>query len=309
MPVERIHLKLKSFDPDIIPPGALCVVIGRRASGKSYAVRHLMHTFFERGMPYGAIFSGTEHVSPFFSDYFPDSFIWTDEDLTDDRVHEILKSQATACSNWKGKIDDCSCLHCRKNPYKFDKRKGHCIHNNMLLITDDMMSQDKMLKKSPNYKKLFVEGRHFNILYLLCLNYSLGLTPTMRSNVDYVFLYLEEEQVNLKKLYENYAGIFPSYQMFRETLDQCTENYGCLVIDKRSKSKNLTDRVFHFRAKDPGKFRFGKKEFWDQHYTHVGKIARPLKAKRTTKEDKDLQQLIQMYSGGNRGRYTIVKKD
>ena len=301
--VERIHLK--SFEPDEIPPGALVVVIGRRFSGKSFAIRHLMYTFYLRGMPYGAIFSGTEHVSPFFEDYFPDSFIWSDEELTDERIHDILQSQAKKCNEWKVKIEDCSCLHCRKNPYKFEKKKGHCIHNNMLLITDDMMSQEKLLKKSANYKKLFVEGRHFNIMYLLCLNYCMGLTPTMRSNVDYVFLYQEEENGNVKKLYENYAGIFPTFRMFKETLDQCTEDFGCLVIDKRSKSKNLTDRVFHFKAKDPGPFRFGNKKFWDIHLEHVGKIPRGIRSKR---DQKELLNLIKMYGGWNsQNRYTIIK--
>jgi len=313
--VERIHLQ--PFDPDTMPPGSLAIVIGRRYSGKSYAVRHIMHMCYLRGMPVGAIFSGTEHVSPFFGDYFPDSFIWNDEDLTDERIHELLKGQENACHEWKGKIDDCSCLHCRKNPYKFDKKRGHCIHNNMLLITDDMMSQEKLLKKSAYYKKLFVEGRHYNIMYLLCLNYSMGLTPTMRSNVDYVFLYAEEEVVNMKRLYENYAGIFPTFRMFKETLDQCTEDFGCLVIDKRSKSKVLTDRVFHFKAKDPGPFKYGNKEFWDKHYEHIGKKVSRNRPKRyrdndhtnykrnsENSEDAQVKRMIEMYGGK---KYSIIK--
>jgi hypothetical protein len=301
-------LKLKEFDLDSIPPGALVLLIGVRFSGKSFCVRSLMHTFFLRGMPYGAIFSGTEHVSPFFSDYFPSAFIANDKDFTDEKIAQILDAQSVKCNYWKDKIDDCSCLHCRKNPYKFDKKKGHCIHNNMLLISDDMMSQEKLLKKSENYKKIFVEGRHFNILYLLCINYSMGLSPTMRSNVDYVFLYQEEEMVNVKKLYENYAGIFPTFQMFKETLDQCTEDYGCLVLNKRSRSKSLTDRVFHFKAKDPGPFKFGNKKFWDAHYQHVGQVGqvpRSLKHKEND-EDEEIKKLIRMYAG-NTNKYTIIK--
>lgn len=302
-------INLKAFDIDRIQPGALVVMIGRRFSGKSWAIRALMYMCYLRGMPYGAIFSGTEHVSPFFQDYFPSSFIYKDEDLTDEKLGSILDSQEYWCNIWKRKIQDCSCLHCRKNPYEFDKKRGHCIHNNMLLITDDMMSQEKLLKKSEKYKKLFVEGRHFNIMYLLCLNYSMGLTPTMRSNVDYVFLYQEEEMVNMKKLYENYAGIFPTFQMFKETLDQCTEDFGCLVIDKRSKSKILTERVFHYKAKDPGEFKFGNKDFWDAHYQHVGRIPRSIKHKkqRTEEEDRELKHLLKLYGGKSSNKYTVIK--
>ena len=263
-------LTLKEFDLDKIPPGAVVIIIGRRYSGKSWAIRAIMYMLYLRGMPYGAIFSGTEHCSPFFKKYFPDAFIHTEEDFTDETIGEILKKQGDNCRAWVDKIEDCSCLHCRKNPYSFDKEKGHCIHNNMMLITDDMMSQERMLKKSAHYRKIYTEGRHFNVLYLACLQYCMGLPPELRSNIDYVFLYGEDENSNLKKLYENYAGIFPTFQMFKDVLDQCTENYGCLVIDKRSKSKNLTDRVFYFRAKNPGQFKFGNRRFWEQHENIVG---------------------------------------
>ena len=243
-------LKIKEFDLDNIPPGALIAIIGRRFSGKSWAIRSIMYMLYLRGVPYGAIFSGTEECSPFFNKYFPDAFIHTEEDFSDETIGSILKQQGEKCKAWKNKIDDCSCLHCRKNPYGFEREKGHCIHNNMLLVTDDMMSQEKLLRKSPNYRKIFTEGRHYNILYMLCLQHCMGLPPALRSNIDYVFLYMEDEMSNLKKIYDNYAGIFPTFQMFKDVLDQLTENYGCLVIDKRSKSKNLLDRIFHFRAKE-----------------------------------------------------------
>ena len=160
-----------------------------------------------------------------------------------------------------------------------------------------------------------MEGRHFNILYLLCINYSMGLTPTMRSNVDYVFLFAEEEIGNMKRLYENYGGIFPSFRMFKETLDQCTEDFGCMVIDKRSRSKVLTDRVFHFKAQDPGPFKYGKKEFWDTHFEYVGeKIPRSvnMKSKHRNRDPyrdpykEELNKYLRMYGGGN-NKYAIIK--
>lgn len=251
---------------DKIEPGAIVMLIGRRHSGKSYCARQLLYTLKKRGMEYGVIFSGTEEVSPFFSKYFPSSFIHNEEAFNDDMIGGVLDIQMKKCEEWRnGRIENCPCYHCQNNPYNFDHEKGHCIHNNLLLITDDMMSQDKLLRTSKNYKKIFVNGRHSNLLYVCIQQYCMGLPPVLRSNIDYVFLYREMETGNLKKLYENYAGVIPTFAMFRDLMKECTQDYGCLVIDKRSKSPKLEDQVFFFRASDTGPFRFGGENFWKVH--------------------------------------------
>lgn len=301
-------LRLKPFNLDKIEPGALVAVIGRRFSGKSWAIRSILHIFGDRGVPYGAIFSGTEHCSPFFQDYFPDSFIYTEEDFSDERIKEILDQQAALCQTYKEKIKDCICYHCKKNPYNYDFRKGHCIHSNLLLITDDMMSQERLLKKSSNYRKLFTEGRHYNINYFLCLQYALGLPPTLRTNMDYIFLYGEDEVANLKKLYENYAGVIPDFNMFRNILDQCTEDFGCLVIDKRSKSKKLEDRIFFFKASDPGDFKFGSRKMWKAHEENIRSqhSTKESKARRESQQFKmTMQNRFEKY-GDKSKRVTVI---
>ena len=46
-------------------------------------------------------------------------------------------------------------------------------------------------------------------------------------------------------------------------MDQCTENYECLVINNNAKSNKLTDQVFWYKAENHPSFRLGSKEFWD----------------------------------------------
>ena len=92
----------------------------------------------------------------------------------------------------------------------------------------------------------------------------LGIPPALRDNIDYVFIFANDGQ-NLKKLWDNYAGAIPSFDLFKRIFYQCTRDRGCLVIDKTSTSDKLTDRVFHFKARDPGKFRFGSEAFWKLH--------------------------------------------
>jgi hypothetical protein len=46
-------------------------------------------------------------------------------------------------------------------------------------------------------------------------------------------------------------------------MDQCTENYECLVINNNSKSNKLQDQDFWYKADDHNDFHLGSKEFWE----------------------------------------------
>jgi hypothetical protein len=67
---------------------------------------------------------------------------------------------------------------------------------------------------------------------------------------------------NKRRIYENYAGIFPTFDVFCSVLDQCTTNNECLVIRKNAKSNKLEDMVFWYKAETPEAFRLGDREFW-----------------------------------------------
>lgn len=88
-------------------------------------------------------------------------------------------------------------------------------------------------------------------------------SPTLRTNIDYVFILREPYIANRKRIYDNYAGMFPTFESFCQVMDQCTENYECLVINNNSKSNKLQDQVFWYKADNHNDFRLGSKEFWE----------------------------------------------
>jgi hypothetical protein len=52
-------------------------------------------------------------------------------------------------------------------------------------------------------------------------------------------------------------------------MDQCTQNYECLVIDNTSQSNKLEDCIFWYRAEmHPEAFRIGAPEFWQHSAAH-----------------------------------------
>ena len=95
------------------------------------------------------------------------------------------------------------------------------------------------------------------------MQYPLGIPPNLRTNIDYVFILREPYIANRKRIYENYAGMFPTFESFCQVMDQCTENYECLVIHNNAKSNALKDQIFWYRAESHNDFKLGSKEFWE----------------------------------------------
>ena len=68
---------------------------------------------------------------------------------------------------------------------------------------------------------------------------------------------------NRKRIYENYASMFPTFEAFCSVMDQTTENFECLVINNNVKSNKLNEQIFWYKAQPRPSFRLGSKEFWE----------------------------------------------
>ena len=94
------------------------------------------------------------------------------------------------------------------------------------------------------------------------MQYPLGIPPNLRTNIDFIFILRENIVANRKRIYDNYAGMFPTFEIFCQVMDQCTENYECLVIDNTTKSNKLEDTVFWYKADSTPSFRVCQEEYW-----------------------------------------------
>ena len=110
---------------------------------------------------------------------------------------------------------------------------------------------------------LFMNGRHWKIMLVITMQYPLGIPPNLRTNIDYVFILREPYIKNRRIIHENYAGMFPTFESFAQIMDQCTENYECLVINNNAKSNRLQDQIFWYKAEPHSSFKLGSKQFWD----------------------------------------------
>ena len=110
-----------------------------------------------------------------------------------------------------------------------------------------------------------MNGRHFKILFMITMQYALGIPPNLRTNIDYVFIFNEPSVKNRKKIYDDYAGMLPSFDHFCNILDACTQNHECLVIKTSGNSSDLRDQVFWYKAEYHNNFRTGHPKFWNFH--------------------------------------------
>ena len=244
-----MNLELKKFDMRNITfkpnenQGPVIVLIGRRDTGKSFLVRDLL--YYHQDIPIGTVISGTEAGNGFYGKIVPKLFIH--DEYNGAIIENILKRQKMVMKQMKKEMDN------------YGKSN---IDPRAFVILDDCL-YDNSWAREKLMRLLFMNGRHWKIMLVITMQYPLGVPPNLRTNIDYTFILREPYLTNRKRIYENYAGMFTTFESFCQVMDQCTENYECLVISNNAKSNKLEDQIFWYKASGHGEFKLGSKEFWE----------------------------------------------
>ena len=244
-----MNLELKKFDMRWISfrpdenKGPVIILIGRRDTGKTFLVRDLL--YYHQDIPIGTVISGTEAGNGFYAKLVPKLFIH--EEYNSILVENILRRQKTVLKQ----------IHREMETY----RKSTIDPRTFVIMDDCLFDQtwtrDKMMRM------LFMNGRHWKIMLIITMQYPLGIPPNLRTNIDYVFILREPYFSNRRRIYENYASMFPTFESFNSVMDQTTENFECLVINNNAKSNQLRDQIFWYKAESHHDFKLGSKEFWE----------------------------------------------
>ena len=213
--------------------------MGKRETGKSFLIRDLM--YHVRHIPSAVVISGSEKANPYYSAHVPPAFIYDewDPDLIENILSKQIRSKAKRRE--KGMPD-----------------KGF----ETLLLFDDLMFDAKAWIRHKTTNTLFMNGRHYKILFLVALQYALGVPPALRTNVDYIFICRENNTVNRRKIWEQFASVIPDFKLFCDIMDVCTKDYKCLVIDNSNTKGSIEDCVFWYKAKERKNFKVGSSKYW-----------------------------------------------
>jgi len=205
-----MSLELLKFDISTIKKHSVCVIIGKRGTGKTVLIKELLYNNYN-DIKEKTIISPIDNY-----DIFPDLVI--------NRTYnpEILSNVISKCKS-NDKSNDESLLILE-----------NCLYSSCF--------------KDTNMISLFMNGRCYKLNVIITMQYALSIPTNLRSNVDFVFIFRENNVSNRTRLYEHYAGMFASFEDFCQVMDKCTEDYNCLVINNITFSNKLEDRVFWYKA-------------------------------------------------------------
>lgn len=237
---EQNTLPIKKFNLDNIKPGSIICMIAKRNSGKSWVCREILYQL--RHLPCGIIICPTDKMSKFYGKFFPDLYIHYEYD--DELVENILTRQEMMIEKMR-------------KYYKQNKK----VDPRCVFLMDDCLSSVKIWSKSQNIKEIFMNGRHYQLTYILTMQDVMGVQPEFRSNIDYIFLFKDHFISNQEKIHKHYAGMFPDKNSFKQIFNKITTNFCCMVIDQTINVENPLEKVFWFKAKEIKDIRFGDNQF------------------------------------------------
>lgn len=231
-------IKVKSFRAKNLKPNRVVLMIGRKGSGKSTALRELLFSLKDQ-IEYAVAMTPTFETIKDLQAVMPIKCIHTE--YNEDVVNAIVEHQQERNLN--------------------DQEKKI-----VAIILDDCM-YDKKTLSSEAINKLHMNGRHLNILFINLVQYVMDYPARLRNSVDYIFAWWETQRDIRFKLWKTFFGIFDKYDDFDCTMRGLTVNKRCMVIDNTLSATSASECIFHFKASQfvPA-FMLGSRQFWKQHY-------------------------------------------
>ena len=274
-------IELRKFDMRSIPHSKKILFIGGTGSGKSVLVLDYLY-HHQSEFPVGTVISPTEELNETFKNHVPSIFIHSE--YSPELIEAILNRQRDIIQK------------CKRNPaYKNVDPRAFCL-------MDDCLADAKSWKNDKNIKWIFENGRHSKLTFILTLQFALGIQPELRANTQYIFLCRTAKYNEQYKLWQHFAGMFPTFNEFRDVFIQCTKDYGCMVIKNDSLSDKIEDQVFWYRATSLNKpdwetFRMCYPVFWkDNNKCIETKHVQSMKThKLTSKQPKNNKYVVEEY--------------
>lgn len=233
--MQPFSVQLKRFDPSKMKDNCICVVTGKRNTGKSVLLTDLLS--HKRHIPSIVVMSETEGANRHFGHYVPDLFIHHKFDA--DVLHKIIQRQ--------------------KRLKQMNHPNPECI-----IVLDDV-AQSKQDLGCPELRTIAFVGRHLGITLFMSTQFLYMLQPWARMNIDYFFARSEASVNEREKLYRNFFGVIPTFEAFNRIFDECTNNYGVMVLDNTTTSTRLEDCVYYYHADPNVQFRMGSPALWKAH--------------------------------------------
>jgi hypothetical protein len=269
------QFKPKAFDYKKIQLDSTIALYGKRRTGKTFMTKWLWYQDQIRTqIPVFWVISPTAKLNKSWEDIIPSEYIFENFDTY--FLHRVLERQ---------KLYQTNPVMAHRNPW-------------VGIMLDDAVA-DSGVRYSESLLKLFIAGRHFKIHLVVTTQYPTLITPKMRANLDYAFIFTQISKREREHIRDQYMGYLdPNYA--DAIIDYYTQDNHCLVIDLSTNSTDPEECVFFTKADEPPKppeFTLGCKEYWD--------VSR-LKKEKEVKKKKELQADRRLMHSMDRKAFTLL---
>lgn len=131
--------------------------------------------------------------------------------------------------------------------YIIQERKTNLSNNKpILIIFDDMYSFFN--KNNNSLKELIVNGRHLNIYVIMSIQYPVKFSPEINVNFDWIFIHSLHNYSDIKKLYELYLSIFPTFENLNDVMKHLEEYEFLVKNNSNSNTNKILDLIGWYKA-------------------------------------------------------------
>lgn len=220
------EIEISKFDMKI-KDNSIIAICGTRGKGKSVLVADILSSM--KDIPLVICMSGTEEDDGFYSDIIHPLFVYNK--FEPEVLEKLVEGQ--------------------KEKVKSLRKQGKNINEHHICLVIDNVGHYKSIMDHYAMREIFLNGRYCGITLIITFQYMANLKPDLRNNIDYIFVFKQSFNDNIKSLYRLFFGdIFNNIADFKKVLEACTNDYGCLAAYIGSKSNCVEDQLFWYRA-DP----------------------------------------------------------
>lgn len=227
--------ELQMFDFNDFPENAAIICSGKRRSGKNYLTRDLAYNYFRKKCQTAFLFSPTAEIAINSFDFIPKEYRY--EEYNIEVVDMILQRQKFLI---------------KSTPNQPNKHRT-------LLILDDLQSSNDGVKRK-HIEKLFLTARHFRLSLIVNFQFpKVDMSPTIRDNVDVIFVFPQNSYSNKELFALQYLSIDENKKKGFEIINKYALGYQCLVINNTETSNKYEDFCSYYKADNvPQKFKIGR---------------------------------------------------
>jgi len=274
------------WNPNRLTDLPIILCVGPRDSGKTTLAFSLLHALRDK-FDLVFAFCGSKDTEQQIEAVNPKAFIYPE--FSEDTVNTMYEMAET-----------CKIRKSRERTF--------------LIYLDDL-TYDKHFMQKKVLQRVFMNGRHDNMALIICAQYVMDIPRSQREQIEFVFVFETSNIGTKNRLFNEFFAVFGKKQftLFERTLESCTKNFECLVLDKgrnsrmRRSSQNsgsIANSVFFYKAPFPiPSFKLCKPHFWELSRT----FERSLEHRTRTKE-RELFQLGNPYRDPDGGVSNVVHK-